>query len=143
MCISINDGVCWYACSNSVSEKAAKIFITNPLSLAGVVYDCAFSDIGKMIERNCRVLQVMRDIGGMQGGVPGGDPEQTKQMADYMMAMFQHMRNAGRTSEEAMCPEGGEAARSAEDDMTDLQALSLDAPLQQDSEPESAENAVL
>ena len=143
MCISINDGVCWYACSNSVSEKAAKIFITNPLSLAGVVWDCAFSDIGKMIERNCRVLQVMRDIGGMQGGVLGGNPEQAKQMFDYTVAMLQHMRNAGGSTEEAMSPEDGEAAERAEAHVTNIQALSLDAPLQQDSEPESAENAVL
>ena len=71
--------------------------------LAGVVWDFAFSDIGPLMERNCRVFQVMRDIGGIQGGVPGGNPEQAKQMFDYMMAMVQHMRNAGGSTEEAMC----------------------------------------
>ena len=85
----------------------------------------------------------MRDIGGIQGGVPGGNPEQAKQLFDFTVAMLQHMRYAGGSTEEAMSPEDGEAAERAEDHVTDIQALSLDAPLQQDSEPESAENAVL
>ena len=107
------------------------------------MWDCAFSDIGPLIERNCRVLQVMRDMVCLQGGVPGGDPEQAKQFLDFTVAMLQHMRYTGGSTEEAMCPEDGEVAERAEDHVTDLQALSLDAPLQQDSEPESAENAVL
>ena len=90
--------------------------------LAGVVWDFAFSDIGPLIERNCRAVQVMRDMGGLQGGVPGGDPEQAKQFLDFTVAMLQHMRYAGGSTEETLCPEGGEAAESAEDNVTDLQA---------------------
>ena len=85
----------------------------------------------------------MRDMGGLQGGVPGGDPEQAKQFFDFTVAMLQHMIYTGGSTEEAMCTEDGEAAERAEDHVTDIQALSLDAPLQQDSELGSAENAVL
>ena len=112
-----------------ISGRSAALSITYPRQLLGTVWECAYSDINALVARNWSGFQICRDIQGLQGGVPGGNPEQTKQVFDiFTFAMLEHFKAAGLLRDGTV---------TAEDTLPELQALSLEGPQQHDSETES------
>ena len=97
------------------------------------MWECAYSDINALGARNWSGFQISRDLLGLQGGVPGGNPEQTKQVFDiFTFAMLEHFKAAGLLRDGTV---------TAEDSLPELQALSLEGPQQPDSEPEPVSNS--
>ena len=108
-----------------ISGRSAALSITYPGQLLGTVWECAYSDIKALVARNWSGFQIYRDIQGLQGGVPGGNPEQTKHMFDFTCAMLEHFKTTGLLRDGTV---------TAEDTLPELQALSLEGTQQHDYE---------